>query len=186
MLFPNLHKALFVVRNTMLTLSTNSANFIGRLFFLVVTFFLGYIFVKLGLQESNNGHVVFRITAIHFEFKTIYIMYFLILIVCFLALTIIVSLISINKVQVDTAIDSITFVSLFKKQTIDTADIIEYFETVHRNPYKVWYGLLIKTKDNTTIQVAGQNINSLSELKDYLEERKISYAGQKKMKFPYN
>ena len=170
----------------MLTLPTNFANFIGRLFFLVGTFYLGYLFINFGLKEPNNGHVVFRITAIHFEFKAIYLMYFLILTIGFLALTIIDSLLSINKVQVDTTLDSITFVRLFGKQTIATADIDEYFETLHKNAFKGWTGLLIKTKDNKTIQVAGQNIKSLSDLKDYLSERKIFCAGQKKMKFPFN
>jgi hypothetical protein len=170
----------------MLTLSTNSGNFIGRLFFLVVTFFLGYLFINFGLKEPNNGHVIFRITAIHFEFKTVYLIYFLIVIIGFLALTIIDSLLSINKVQIDTTLDSITFVRLFSKQTIAIADINEYFETFHKNAFKGWYGLLIKTNDNRTIQVAGQNIKSLSDLKDYLNDKKIFYAGQKKMKFPFN
>jgi len=153
---------------------------------LVVTFFLGYLLINFGLKEPNNGHVVFRITAIHFEFKAIYFIYFLIVTIGFLALTIIDSLLSINKVQVDTTLNSITFVRLLGKQTIATADINEYFEIVHKNAFKGWTGLLIKTNDNKTIQVAGQNIKSLSDLKDYLTERKIFYAGQKKMKFPFN
>jgi hypothetical protein len=183
---PKLRQALVVVRNTMLTLSTNSGNFIGRLFFLVVTFFLAYLFINFGLKEPKMDNVVFQITAIHFEFKAIYVMYFLIIIICFLALTIIDSLLSINKVQVDTTLDSITFIRLFSKQTIATTDINEYFETVHRNAFKSWTGLLIKTNNNKTIQVAGQNVKSLSDLKDYLNERKIFYAGQKKMNFPFN
>lgn len=170
----------------MLTLPTNLTNFIGRLFFLVVTFFLEYLFINFGLKEPNNGYVVFRITQIHLEIKAIYIMYFLIIIICFLALTIINSLLSINKVQVDTTINSITFIKLFGKLTIATIDISEYSETVHNNGLKSWIGLLIKTNDNKTIQVAGQNIKFLSDLKDYLNDRKVFYAGQKKMKFPFN
>jgi len=172
--------------NIMLILPTNLANFIGRLFFLALTICIGYFFINFGLKEPNNGHVIFQITAIHFEFKAIYLMYFLILTNGFLALTIVNSLLSFNKVQVNTTLNSITFVRLFGKQIIATADITEYFETVHRNAFKGWTGLLIKTNDNKTIQVAGQNIKSLSDLKDYLNERKIFYAGQKKMKFPFN
>ncbi|MEO6455375.1 MAG: hypothetical protein ABIN97_14945 [Ginsengibacter sp.] len=175
-----------VVRNIMLTLPTNSANFIGRLFFLAVTFLMGYLFINFGLKEPNNGKVIFKITALHFEFKAVYIMYFLIGTIGFLALTILSSLLTVNKVVVDTTSDVITFTGLFGKQTIATVDISEYFETVHTNTFKSWTGLLIKTNDNKTIQVAGQNIKSISDLKDYLDERKIFYAGRKKMKFPFN
>ena len=170
----------------MLTLPTNFANFIGRLLFLIVIFWMEYLFINFGLKEPNNGDVIFRISAIHFEFKVVYILYFLITIIGYLGLTIIGSLLSFNKVQVDTANGSITFVGLFNKRTISTIDITEYFETIHRNAFKVWYGLLIKTNDNKTTQVAGQNIKSLSDLKNYLDDRKISNAGQKKMKFPFN
>jgi len=179
-------KALAVVRNIMLTLPTNSANFIGRLFFLVGTFFIGYLFINFGLKEPNNGHVIFKITAIHFEFKVVYIMYLLIAIIGFLALTILSSLLTVNKVVVDMTSNTMTFIRLFSKQTIAAIDIKEYFDTVHRNAFKSWQGLLIKTSDNKSIQVAGQNIKSISDLKDYLNDKKISCAGQKKMKFPFN
>jgi hypothetical protein len=175
-----------VVRNIMLTLPTNSVNFIGRLLYLIVTFWMEYLFINFRLKEPTNGHVIFRIPAIHFEFKAIYIIYFLIAIIGYLALTIIGSLLSFNKVHVDPANSSITFVGLFSKRTIATVNITEYFETIHRNAFKVWYGLLIKTNDNRTTQVAGQNIKSLSDLKDFLDDRKIPKAGQKKMKFPFN
>jgi hypothetical protein len=168
----------------MLTFSTNSANLLGRLFFLAVTFVLIYVILTLGLNESDNGHVIFRIGK--FSFKTAYILYFLVAVMCFLIVTIAASLLSISKVQVDTSINSIIFLGLFTKKTIATVDITEYFETVHRNGFKVWYGLLIKTSDNKTIQLAGQNIKSLSDLKDYLNDRKIFCAGQRKMKFPFN
>ena len=170
----------------MMTLHTNSANFMGRLLFLVVTLFAGYIFVNFGLKDPHSGHVIFQITAIHFVFKVIYIMYLLIAIIGFLTLTIISSLLAINKVQVDTIRNTITFIGPFSKQTIATIHIKEYFETVHINTFKTWLGLLIKTGDNKSIQVAGQNIKSLSDLKNYLNANNIFYAGQKKMRFPFN
>jgi hypothetical protein len=168
----------------MLTFSTNLANLIGRLFSLAVTFVLIYVFITLGLKESNNGHIAFKIGT--FSFKSAYILYFLVAIICFLIVTIAASLLSINKVQVDTSIDSITFIGPFTKKTIATKDISEYYETVHKNSFKVWYGLLVKTSDNKTIHVAGQNIKSLSDLKDYLNDKKIFCSGQKNMKFPFN
>ena len=113
-------------------------------------------------------------------------MYFFIVIIGFLALTIISSLLSINKVFLDTTNSTITFIRLFSKQIISTIDIEEYFDTVHQNAFKSWQGLLIKTSRNKYIQVAGQNVKSLSDLKDYLSNQKIFCAGQKKMKFPFN
>jgi hypothetical protein len=163
----------------MLTLPTNSANFIGRLFFLVVTFSMCYFFINFGLKDANNGHVIFEISAIHFVFKVVYLTYLLIGTIAFLALTIITSLLGINKIQVNTLSDTITFVGLLAKKTITINDISEYLETIHRNPFKAFYGLLIKLKDDTTIQVAGQNIKSLSEFKQYLNDKKVNCVGQK-------
>lgn len=170
----------------MLTLPTNYSNFIARLFFLAGTFFIGFLLVNFGLKDTSNEHIIFQITAIGFKFKATYLLYFVIAVMGFLAFTIIASLLSINKVQIDRTIDSITFTGLISKYSIASSDISEYFETFHRNAFKGWEGLLIKTTDKKTIQVTGQNIQSLSDLKDYLNEKKIFYSGQKKMKFPFN
>jgi hypothetical protein len=186
MLISVLRQAINLVRNIMLTLPTNSANFFGRVFFLIVTFFLGYLFINFGLKEPNNGNVIFKISAIDFEFKIIHIVYFLITITGFLTFTIIVSLLSFNRIQVDTTSGTITFTGLVSRKIISLGDISEYFETTHRNRFKMFRGLLLKLRDKKTIQVAGQNIESLSDLKNYLDERGINCVGQKKMKFPFN
>jgi hypothetical protein len=172
--------------NTMLTLPPNSGNFIGRIFFLGITFFLAYLFVHFGLNDPKNEHVIFRITAFHFEFKVLYIMYFLITAIGFLALTIITSLLSIYKIQIDTTTDKIIFIRFLGKKTIQSQEIAEYFKTLHRNALKEFHGLLLKLKDGDAIQVAGQNINSLSDFEDYLIKKQINCIGQKKMKFPFN
>lgn len=169
----------------MLTLPTNSTNIIGRIFFLTLSFFIIFLLIKFGLKDPGNEHVVFRIALIHFSFKAGYVLYILIAIIGFLILIIIVSLFSINKILIDTTINSITFFSLFRKQTIPTAGISEYHVTVHKNAFKAWHGLLIKTKENKEIQIAGQNIKSISTLRDYLTDKKILFAGEKKMKFPF-
>ena len=144
----------------MLTLPTNSANFKGRLFSLAVLFFLEFLLINYGLKQTSNEHVTSRIPSIHFEYKAIYPMYFFIALIGFLAFSFILSLLSIIKVEVDTTAGSITFIGLLNKQTIATADIKEYLETVHKNPFKAWYGLLIKTHDNKTIKLAGQMITT--------------------------
>lgn len=170
----------------MLTFPTNLTNFILRLLLLFILFFIEYLFFNLGLKVPGIEKAMFRINAIHLEFKLIYFMYCLILMVFFFALTIVSSLLAINKIEVDTNTDSITFIRLFSKQALSTSDISKYFDTVHKNNFRSWTGILIKTNDNKTIQVTGQNIKSLSDLKNYLSERKIFCGGQRKMIFPFN
>jgi len=154
----------------MLTLHTNQANLISRLFSLSLIFYLEYLVINNGFKEPNNG-------------SAIYLLYFVMISIGFLIFTLTYSLLCINKVQIDTTLESITFIRPFNKQTILTIDISEYFETSHKFR---WNGLLIITTDNKTIQVVGQNIKSLSIFKNYLDERNIFNAGQKQMKYPFN
>ena len=170
----------------MLTLQTNTANFIGRIFFLLLTFFLFYLFLIFGLKDPKGERIVFAITLLHFQFKVKYIMYFLLCTVAYLAVTLAPSLLSVNKVQVDTVGDTITLNSLFTSKTFATADIAEYSQTVHRNTVKVFHGLLLKFRDGKKIQVVGQNVKRVSDLKDYLSERKVPQGVGQKMKFPFN
>jgi len=176
---------LCVVRNIMV-LPTNTLNFALRIFSLIVTFFLGYLFLNFGLNDPGVQKVIFRIQLIHFEFKGLYLMYLLIAAVGFLAVTIAVSLLSINKVQIDTSTGRLTFSSILAKETVNTSEIKEYFETIKTNPYKTFRGLLLNVKGNKPIQVAGQNVKSLSDLKDYLADRNVHFGGTRKMKFPFN
>ena len=53
------------------------------------------------------------------------------------------------------------------------------------NSYKTFHGLLINLKNDKTLQVAGQNIRCLSDLRDYFNDKKIFYAGQQKMTVPF-
>lgn len=147
----------------MLTLETNTANFIGRIFFLILTFFLFYLFLNFGLKDPKGEQVAFAITLLHFEFKVKYIMYFLLCIIAYLAVILVLSLLSINKVQVDTTSDTITLINLFTSKTLATADISEYSETVHRKSAKVFRGLLLKLCDGKKIQVVEQNVQRVSD-----------------------
>ncbi|AMR28970.1 hypothetical protein A0257_18940 [Hymenobacter psoromatis] len=63
----------------MLKLSTNSANFIGRIFALFLNFFVIYILINHFLKDPKNEHVIFTINIIHFEFKSLYLIYFMII-----------------------------------------------------------------------------------------------------------
>jgi hypothetical protein len=113
-------------------------------------------------------------------------MYFLLFMIAYLSVTLVLSLSGINKVHIDTNSDIIKLKSLFTSKTIAVADISEYSMTVHRNRAKVFSGLLIKLCDGKKIQVVGQNVHRVSDLKDYLSERKVPQGIGQKMKFPFN
>jgi hypothetical protein len=138
------------------------------------------------MNDLNDEHILFSITTLHFKFKRIFILYFQILALLIVFLWVLFSLASIYKVKVDTNLYKITFFSLFIKQTIRVEDISEYKETYKRAKLRNWKGLLIKTNDGKIIQVTDQNIISLSDFKNYLDEKKIYCAGQTKMIFPFN
>jgi hypothetical protein len=169
----------------MLTFSANSTNIIGRVFFLLLTFILIYIFTNIGLKDHNMAHIIFKIPPLHFKFKVLYIMYFLIAVVIFLAVTIATSLLNINRVEVDMSTGNIRLFSPFKQKTIQINEVTNYFETIHKNAYKEWHGLLIKLKDDTTIQLTGQNINRIGDFKKYLTQKDIVCVGRTRMKFPF-
>jgi hypothetical protein len=170
----------------MMILTTNRANFFGRFIFLAGILLLAYVLIKSGLSDPKNGQIIFGVRLLHFDFKAGFIMYFMIAMVAFLIITIMASLFGINKVQVDTITNTITFFTLFTKRTISIADISEYSETVHKNAFKKFYGLQIRLNDNQAIQIAGQNVRSIADLKEYLTKQEIRYTGQEKMKFPFN
>ncbi|WP_205573383.1 hypothetical protein, partial [Flavisolibacter nicotianae] len=175
-----------VVRNIMLLLPSNTKNFTGRIFFVLLTLFLFYLFFHFGLSDPKSERVVFTVKAIDFQFRGKYMLYLLLGIVVYLAVLLIVSLLSINRVCVDITDGAITFYGLFTERTIATTDIASYSETVHRNVAKVFYGLLINLNDGKTVQVAEQNVQNVSDLKAYLNETGIPYNGQQKMKYPFN
>ena len=157
----------------MLTLHSNFHNIIGRLLLTAITFIAGYIIINFTLKEPGNG-------------KAIYLLYFIISILGYLAFTLTFSLLCTNKIVIDKTIDTITFIGLISKQKISSFDIAEYFEIYAYSRSKEWYGILIKTKNKKTIQVVEQNIKSLYNFKCYLDEIKVLNSGKKKMKYPFN
>jgi len=167
-------------------LPTNSINFLLRLFNLVVLFFLGYIFINFGLKDPNMEKILFQLKEINFHFKASYLMYFLIATVAFLAITIITSLFKVKKVHIDQVTNTVTFISMFSKRNVQVQEIEQYFETSKANTFKTFHGLLLRLKDNSTIQLADQNLKLLPSFKDYLIEQKIRCGGLRKMKFPFN
>jgi hypothetical protein len=138
------------------------------------------------MKDPQRERVIFSITLQHFEFKLKYIMYFLLFIIVYLSVTLALSLSGINKVHVDTVSDTIKLKSLFTSKTIAVADISKYTVTVHRNRAKVFSGLLLKLCDGKKMQVVEQNVHRVSDLKDYLSEKKVPQGIGEKMKFPFN
>ncbi|RTL59326.1 MAG: hypothetical protein EKK37_13600 [Sphingobacteriales bacterium] len=170
----------------MLTLPRNYANIIGRLVMLFLLLLIIIMIATFGLKDPYNENILFTIEPIHFIFKAAYLLYLFTALISFLMIKVLSTLLSINKILIDTNDDSITFFKPFSKKTIKANEINEYYQTTHRNNLKTWQGLIMKTNDNIEIQVAGQNIKSLIILKDYLDNKKILSSGNKKMKFPFN
>jgi hypothetical protein len=80
----------------------------------------------------------------------------------------------------------IVFISIIKSEKLTVHDIKNYFETSHRNGFKEWQGLLVILNSGREIQLAGQNLEAISDFKKYLVEKAIPYLGTKSMKYPFN
>ena len=172
--------SLYVVRNTMLTLPTNSVNLIARCFSIVLVTGLGYIFFRHALSDNNAQHIIFL------RIKVIHIAYLFVTVLSFIAMILVASIFSIVKVNIDITLDEITFRSFLNKRTISVTDITTYFKTTHRNQFKEWQGIILETKNNGTIQLAGQNLKSLRDFEKYLIDKSIPCSGERRMKFPFN
>jgi len=163
----------------MLKLSTNSPNFIARSFSLCLILFSEYLLIRYGMKDPGNNHTIGTI-------KAGYILYFLIALLAFALILIAFSFLGIIKVTVDKSSGTITLFSVIRKTTITTNDIDHYFITKNRTRFKVFEGLILKLKTENKIQLAGQNLLSISDFKDYLVDKKIPCKGERKMIFPFN
>jgi hypothetical protein len=175
-----LRQAGYVVRNTMLTLPTNSMNLIARCFSFVLVTGIGYVFLMHALSDNNAQHIIFL------RIKEIHIAYLFVAVLSFIAMILIASIFSIVKVNVDITVDEITLITFLSKRTLAVSDITTYFKATHRNQFKEWQGIILETKNNGTIQLAGQNLKSLRDFEKYLIDKGISCSGQRRMKFPFN
>jgi hypothetical protein len=163
----------------MLTLNTNIPNLIGRCFFLPLSVFGVYVFIRISREQPNINHIVF------WEFRVVHLIYFIVLMFVFLIVLILCSLFSVIKVQIDKTADTITLISLLNSRTIALSNVENYFVTIHRNAFKKWKGLLLQCTDGNTIQLAGQNLKSIGALEQYLVDKGVDCLGDRKMKFPF-
>ena len=93
---------------------------------------------------------------------------------------------SVLKVEAQTTSGEISLISIIKKETISIHDIKNYFDTIHRNNYKDWQGIILNLNSEKTIQIAGQNVDGVLDFKEYLVEKSIPCLGTRKMNFPFN
>jgi hypothetical protein len=170
----------------MLIFPPNQFNFIARILFFILTLVLIYMFVSIGVKEPDMQDEIFRISVIGLYFKVLYLMYFLITMVVFLAVTIGASLLGVYRIEVDKDDGRIIFTRLLKKTTIQSNQILNYFQTSHRNGIKNWYGAIIQLNDQTKIQLAGQNINNMPAFEKYLATLNVVCAGKGTMRFPFS
>jgi len=164
----------------MLILEPNKANLAVRIFCVVFVTACCFPMINLALQEPNINHIIF------WKIKSVHLFYiFVLAVLCFLLL-ILVSISGIIKIQVDTISKTITLISFFNKRKIETKDIETYFWTSHKNAYKVFNGILLILKNGKSVQLAGQNLKSISVFRDYLDSQNIPCSGERRMKFPFN
>src|SRR5689334_4498856 len=104
----------------MQTFPPNQLNFIARIFFFVLTLLLVYILATIGLKEPDMKDVIFRISQLHFKFKVLYLMYFLIAVFIYLAVMIAASLLCVYRIEVDKENGTLIFTGLLKKRAIQS------------------------------------------------------------------
>jgi hypothetical protein len=155
----------------MLILKMNSSNIIGRLFAIPISIALLYLIIHYGLNEHSNERIILCL------------LYFIIAGVLFYLFTVLLSFLGVTGVKVEIASGEIIFISVIKTETVSVYDIKNYFETIHRNR---WQGLMLILNSGREIQLAGQNLEAVSDFKNYLIEKAIPCLGTKSMKYPFN
>jgi hypothetical protein len=168
----------------MVTLKPNVPNLIARIFFLVVAIATGWLFVKFGIPDMTSQKVIF--TFANLQIRLVHLLYLITAVAIFLVFTLIMSFLAIIKVEIDSNVGVIKLIGLFRKKDLLLTDIYNYRSTTKKNVFKNWIGLLIKAKDGSVYQVAGQNVECISVLEEYLRQKGISGEGDSSMKFPFN
>jgi hypothetical protein len=164
----------------MLVLKTNTRNFVARCFAFPLSIFMLFLIIHYGFKEPNNDHILF------WKFKVIHLLYFMIAVVLFYMYMQLLGFLSVIKVEAQITSGEITLISIIKRETISIHDIKNYFDTIHRNGFKKWEGIILILHSKKNIQIAGQNILGVPEFKKYLVEKEIPCLGTRNMKFPFN
>ena len=178
---PPQHQCGNVVLCTMINLRTNYLNLIIRCCVVLFFFIAAYFLIRNELQNPEANSIIFwKVNKMQLFFVLVITPYSL-----FIWLTII-SVLGIINVQVDKGLSTATFTSFLSKKAIPIEDIESYYETTHINIINKWNGVLLKLKSGKSIQLVEQNLLSISDFKDYLNEKTIPCRGKRRMKFPFN
>jgi len=173
MLLSAIRLASNVLRTTMLILQTNKLNIVGRIIALLIIVALLYLIIKKGIIEGRVNHE-----------KGIGILYFTVPLLTFVFTVIVSSFFQVLKVRVDIVSGEIIFTKLFSTLVISKQDIIGYYTTIYKGSRaKPWRGLLLKTVDSKSIKLTQQNLKSIHELKELLEQQNLKYLGEKPLLF---
>lgn len=164
----------------MLILKPNTRNIIVRCFAFPISIFIIFLIVQYGFKEPNNNRVLF------WKFKVIHILYFMIAAIIYFMYMFLLGFLAVIKVEIQIISDEITLISIIKRETISIHDINNYYDTIHRNGYKEWQGIILNLNSKKIIQIAGQNVDGVPNFKKYLVEKAIPCTGTRKMKFPFN
>ncbi len=164
----------------MLILKTNTRNIFARCFAFPFSILIVYLIIHYGFKEPNNNHVLF------WKFKVIHLLYFMIAAMLFYMFMLLLGFLSVIRVEAQIISGEITLISIIKRETISIHDIKNYFDTIHRNGFKDWQGIILYLNSEKIIQIAGQNVDGIPDLKNYLAEKGVPCSGTRKMKFPFN
>lgn len=164
----------------MLILKTNIRNVVARCFAFLLSVFIVYLIINYGFKEPHNSHVLF------WKFKVIHLLYLMIAAFLFYMFMLLLGFLSVIKVVTQTTSGEITLISIIKRETISIHDIKNYSDTIHRNGYKKWQGIILNLNSEKIIQIAGQNVDGVPDLKKYLIEKAVTCLGVRKMRFPFN
>jgi hypothetical protein len=101
------------------------------------------------------------------------------------------SFFGIIRVQVDTAAGIISIKRFFSEEKKSLHEISGYYRSIYTRNYRTNYlgrytsisrGLILKTVTGESLNLAEDNLKSISDLQKYLEEKKVDFLGEKETK----
>lgn len=148
--------------DSVIILRTNSVNFLGRgLILIIIVFLVGMFIYQIQNNpndEKGNGILIFEIVLFTFVF-----------------IGIVRSFFEISEVELDKSLKLIKLKTLFSEKSYKQELITGFYATYYRGSR----GLILKMDNGKKFRLRQQNLKSIPDLKQYLEEESIQYLGEK-------
>ncbi len=155
-----------------LIINANNQNIMRRLVFIACFLFVDFLIINHLLINKRGP-------------KGVILLIFLIILLTSVLFPVLMSLFRITRIRIDTQSDILLFKQLLKKRKYAVHNIIGYNTTFYKSQRKNYLGLILKLDNHTVIELAGQNLEKLEELQDYLTARKVPFLGEKTSFFPF-